>query len=229
MGASDQGCGERMTHYEITATGEWVKKSKPAEIVLAFDPGAERMGWAALGRDGKRFKDSVRCLGSGIFGLPREPNSSNGKTEFQVYRMSLLDFWIETMPELIERYEPTEIVSEIIPAVGGGAFVVATQSHLALCAITTAQVVAKQAGIPVHQIGATTIKKQIGGNGEATKVQVRNGVLALLPELEHRRKEWTKIFEVPDALGVGLTRMGYKAPRTIGRKQRKKEKELNGK
>lgn len=227
MGATDQGCGERMTHYVITETGEWVKQPKPEEIVLAFDPGAERMGWAVLSRDGKRFKSSIRSLASGYFGVARDPNKSNDKTSFQPYRLSLLDFWIETTPELIERYEPTEIVSEIIPAVGGGNFVVATQSHLALCAINTVQVVAKQAGLSVHQVGATTVKKAVGGNGEATKVQVRNGVLTLLPELEYRRKEWTKVFDVSDALAIGLTHMGYKNPRTESRKERKKK--LNGK
>lgn len=218
-----------MTHYSISSTGEWTKNPKPVETVLAFDPGAERMGWAVLARDGKRFKSSIRCLTSGYFGVAREPNSSNTKTDFQPYRLSLLDFWIKTTPELIERYEPDEVVSEIIPAVGGGNFVVATQSHLALCAINTVQVVAKQSGIPVHQVGATTVKKAVGGNGEATKVQVRNGVLTLLPELEYRRTEWTKIFDVSDALAIGLTHMGYKNPRTESRKERKKKKELNGK
>jgi Holliday junction resolvasome RuvABC endonuclease subunit len=198
------------------------------EVVLAFDPGAERCGWCVLTRDGKRFKSSIAHKGSGYFGVAREPNSSNTKTDFQPYRLSLLDFWITKAQELIESYEPTEIVSEIIPAVGGGNFVVATQSHLALCAITTIQVVAMQHGLPVRQVGATSVKKAIGGNGEATKVQVRNGVFKILPEVEDRKKEWTKVFDVSDALAIGLTHMGYKNDRTEGRKERKKKKELNG-
>lgn len=222
MGASDQGCGERVIHYVMKGEYEWHRVQKPEEIILALDPGAERMGWCVLARDGKRFKSSIRCVASGYFGVAREPNNSNTKTDFQPYRLSLLDFWIKTTPELIERYEPNEVVSEIIPAVGGGNFVVATQSHLALCAINTVQVVAKQYGLPVHQVGATTVKKAVGGNGEATKVQVRNGVLTLLPELEYRRKEWTKVFDVSDALAIGLTHMGYKNPRTESRKERKK-------
>lgn len=204
----------------LTATGY-------QERVLALDSGAERMGWAVLSRDGKRFKDSIAHMGSGYFGVAREPNKSSGKkTDFQPYRLSLLDFWIENAPDLIRRYKPTEIVSEIIPAVGGDNFVVATQSHLALCAITTVQVIAKQHGIPVRQVGATSVKKAIGGNSEATKVQVRDGVFKILPELEDRKKEWTKIFDVSDALAIGLTHWGYKNPKTESRKQKKKRKEL---
>lgn len=218
-----------MNHYVLKNVTEWHKVAKPEEVILALDPGAERMGWCVLLRDGKRFKSSIRCVASGFFGVAREPNSSTTKTDFQPYRLSLLDFWIEKAAELIDRYEPTEIVSEIIPAVGGGNFVVATQSHLALCAITTVQVVAKQHGVPVRQIGATSVKKAIGGNGEATKVQVRNGVFLVLPELEDRKKEWTKVFDVSDAVAIGLSHMGYKNPRTEGRKERKKKKETNGK
>lgn len=200
------------------------------ERVLALDSGAERMGWCVLERNDP--KSSVFAKGLGYFGIPREPNKSSGKTEFQKYKLELLDFWKDKTPELLNSYEPDEVVAEIIPAVGGGNFVAATQSHLALCAITTVQVVVKQAGIPVAQLGATTVKKAIGGNGEATKVQVRDGVFLQLPELSDRKKEWTKVFDISDACAIGLTHWGYTNPATEGRKARKKRKELealNGK
>lgn len=191
-----------------------------SERLLAFDSGAERMGWCALERDAKRFKSKPPVAnGLGYFGVPRQPNKSSKKIDFQPYRLSLLDLWIEQAPILFERYEPDEIVSEIIPPVGGGNFVVATQSHLALCAITCVQTVAKQYAIPVRQIGATTVKKYIGGNKEATKVAVRNGVFRIIPDLEDRKKEWTKIFDVSDAVAIGLTHWGYKNP---PREKRKK-------
>lgn len=181
------------------------------ERLLAFDPGAERMGWCALERDGKRFKSKPpEKMGLGHFGVPRKPNeSSDKKTDYQPYRLSLLDLWIEQTPTLLERYEPDEIVSEIVPPVGGGNFVVATQSQLALCAITAIQVIAKQHGIPVHQVGATTVKTRIGGHKKATKVKVRNGVFTVMPELESFKKEWTKMFDVSDAVAIGLTYWGY--------------------
>lgn len=183
-----------------------------SERLLALDPGAERMGWCVLERDGKRFKNKPpEKLALGYFGVPREPNKSSGKkTDFQPYRLSLLDFWNEQTPILLERYEPDEVVSEIIPPVGGGNFVVATQSHLALCAITCVQTIAKQHGIPVYQIGATTVKTKIGGGKKATKVAVRNGVFKLMPKLIDHKKEWTKMFDVSDAVAIGLTHWGYK-------------------
>lgn len=183
-----------------------------SERLLAFDPGAERQGWAVLTRDAKRFKNKPpEYDGMGYFGVPRKVNeSSQKKKDFQPYRLSVIDLWIEQTPILIERYEPDEIVSEIVPPVGGGQFVVATQSHLALCAITTVQTVAKQHGIPVHQIGATTIKARIGGGKKATKVAVRNGVIKLMPSLADFKKEWTKVFEISDAFGAGLAHWGYK-------------------
>lgn len=227
MGSTAERPGERMTEYVLGKDGVGMWIPRQGETVLALDSGAERMGWAILRRDGKRFKSSIRHEASGYFGVPRQPNKSSKKTSFQPYRLSLIDFWIEQTPILFERYEPNEIVSETIPPVGGGNFVVAGQSHLALCAVTTVQVIAKQHGIPVHQIGATSVKKKIGGNSEATKVGVRNGIFKILPELEDRKKEWTKIFDVSDAIAIGLTHWGYQNPTTESRKQKKKR--LNGK
>lgn len=179
------------------------------ERLLSFDPGAERCGWCVMERDSKRKnKSKPEVEGLGYFGIPRKVNDGK-KTDYQPYRLSLLDLWIETTPELIRRYEPDEIVSEIVPPVGSGGFVVATQSQLALCAITAIQVVAKQHGVPVSQIGATTVKTRIGGNKKASKVAVRNGVFKLIPELEDRRKEWTKMFDISDAVAIGLTHWGY--------------------
>lgn len=181
------------------------------ERLLAFDPGAERMGWCALEResDTERLKNKPPLkLGLGHFGIAREVNGS--KTDFQPYRLSLLDFWIKQTPILIERYEPDEIVSEIVPPVGGGNFVVATQSHLALCAITCVQAVAKQHGVPIHQIGATTVKTHIGGSKKSTKVAVRNGVFKVMPDLEEFKKEWVSMFDVSDAVAIGLAWWGYR-------------------
>lgn len=100
-------------------------------------------------------------------------------------------------------------MSEIVPVVGGGNFVAATQSQLAATAVTTFQGIAVDRGYEIKQIGATTIKKKIGGKQKATKVGVRNGVIELLPILVDHKKQWTKIFEEPDALAVGLTDLGY--------------------
>jgi hypothetical protein len=49
-------------------------------------------------------------------------------------------------------------------------------------------------------------------------VQVRNGVIKLLPELEPRKFEWTdskKTMDEPDAIAVGLTQLGYTTLRVL--------------
>lgn len=184
-----------------------------AERLLSFDPGAERMGWCALERDKESGKNKPpEYLGLGHFGLQRKVNGSS--VPYHEYRLKLIDFWISKTPELLNSYRPDAIVSEIVPVVGGGNFVAATQSQLAATAITVVQIVAKQCEIPVVQIGATTVKKRIGGKGKATKVAVRNGVINIMPELEDFRKEWTKMFDVSDAVAVGLAFWGYKSGRS---------------
>ena len=174
-------------------------------VVLAFDPGAERMGYAAMNALPNK---PITRLGYGHLGVTRERNSQNKPEAYHGYRMKLIDFWLKMAPELIQTYKPDIIVNEIVPVVGGGNFVAATQSQLAGTAITVVHAIAKQNGIPVEQIGATTVKANIGGGGKATKVAVRNGVFKLIPELEVHKKEWTKMFDVSDAFAIGLTYLG---------------------
>lgn len=179
------------------------------ERILAFDSGAKRMGWAALEREtSKPVKDKPPIhLGVGHWGVDREVNGK--KLPYQEYRLKLEDYWIAKTPELLV-YRPDAVVCEIVPVVGGGNFVAATQSQLAATAITVVQVIAKQYGIPVYQIGATTVKARIGGGKKATKVKVRDGVIKIMPTLADFKKEWTKVFDVSDAVAIGLAYWGYK-------------------
>lgn len=166
------------------------------------------MGYAVLDLPEKAKSKPPIHVGFGISGLKRLRN--DGKDEpFQKYKLRLIDFWITESERLLNSYEPNVVVNEILPSVGGGNFVVATQSQLAATAITVIQVAARQRDIPIEQVGATSVKARIGGSKKATKVQVRNGVIKIMPEMDRYRKDWVKIFEVPDALGVGLTYGGY--------------------
>lgn len=172
--------------------------------VLAVDPGAIRQGIASLYTEG----DTVHCDGFGVFGLAREDTEGN-KIAYHEYRLKLIQMWLEKSEELLDQYKPEVVVSEIVPVVSSSNFVVATQSQLAATAVTVLQSVAYQHGCQVYQIGATTIKKKIGGHQKATKVGVRNGVIKIMPELQKHKKEWTKVFEAPDAISIGLTHLGY--------------------
>jgi Holliday junction resolvasome RuvABC endonuclease subunit len=147
--------------------------------------------------------------GSTIFGLARGRNGSK-KEPYHQYRLRLISHVTEVAPELLARFRPDRVAAEIVPVVGGGNFIAATQSELARTAVTVIFVVAAQNDVPVVQIGATSIKARIGGKNKATKVAVRNGVLKLLPETERFREEWKTVFDRSDAYGAALAELGLK-------------------
>lgn len=168
--------------------------------VLAYDVGAERMGFACLVGDGETAPVYIE---SGITKVPRN------NMDYQPYKLHLIEQWTYIAPAQFVRYSPDFIVCETMPAIG---FNNATQAELAKAAIITVMAMAMERSIPVFQIAAITVKKQIGGHGKATKVRVRDGVIRLLPELADRKFEWQeskKTMDEPDALGVGLAKLGY--------------------
>lgn len=172
--------------------------------ILAFDPGAKRCGWSVL--EEAESKPAFLYIDSGIAGIVR------GKKEaYQEYRLRLVNYWVIKTETLLTRYEPDHIIAEIVPAVGGGNFVVATQSQLALCVVTTIQAVAVWEGIEFSQVAAGKVKRNIGGVKDASKAKIRNQVLDIFPGLADRRKEWMKTFDEPDAIAIGLHKLGYKA------------------
>lgn len=167
---------------------------------LAYDSGALRMGWAVLEGDGET---APVYIDSGI------QTFAQGKLKFQPYKLKLIEHWTVLAPAMFHRYLPDFVVCETVPAVGFGN---AVQAELAKAAITTVMAMAYERRIPVYQIAAVTVKKQIGGNQRATKVKVRDGVIQLLPELAPRRMEWQdskKTMDEPDALGIDLAKLGY--------------------
>lgn len=170
--------------------------------ILFYDPGAERCGWAVIEGDGST---EPKYIASGILACPRDK-----KEGYQDYKLRLEQVHTLLAPTMFAEYEPDIIGNEIVPAVGGGSFIVATQSELAKSAISVIHAMAFERQYPVKQIGATSIKKMIGGSGSATKVKVRNGVLALFPELAPRKSEWVKVFDEPDAIAGGAATLGYK-------------------
>lgn len=174
--------------------------------VLGIDGGAERLGWAILehGTDGPIYIDS------GLVKMPR------GTTEFQQYRAELEHAYVHALTQpgsvLDQRSEPVDaLVNETVPAVGSYR---GTQMYLVNVAMSNVRALAIERGIPVHQIGATTVHKRLVGKRpkgkKITKVQVRNGVIKLLPELESRKRDWVKHFDEPDAIAVALAFLGYK-------------------
>lgn len=162
--------------------------------VLALDPGAKRMGYALL-EHGPIYQVS------GIIGLER------GNESYHAYRLNLINYFEEWADNFLAVFDPDVVVSELLPVKG---FRDMSQALLAATAITTVQTVAMGRNVVVAQVPAQTVKMAMTGVARATKVKVRNGVVDLLPELEPKRMgSWTKEFDEPDAIAVGLTYLGY--------------------
>jgi Holliday junction resolvasome RuvABC endonuclease subunit len=172
--------------------------------ILAFDPGAKRCGFAVL--EESAAKPTFLYITSGISGIER-----GEKEAYQEYRLRLVEFWVVEAANLLAQYEPDHIIAEIVPAVGGGNFVVATQSQLALCVVTTIQSIAVTQGIEFSQVAAGKVKRNIGGVKDASKIKVRNRVLEVFPDLANRKKDWIKVFDETDAISIALYKLGYKA------------------
>jgi Holliday junction resolvasome RuvABC endonuclease subunit len=176
--------------------------------VLAFDPGAERMGYACVEKP--LLQEAPICHGYAHFGLEQETNGN--KLSFQDYRLALIDYWLGTAEFLLHTYEPEVVVNEIVPPMGGSA-ANQIQRQLATTALTTVQAVCRAYDIPVTQIAASTVKSKIGGKGKATKVAVRNGVLKIAPQLSKAdfvsSRSGKETADTPDALAIAFTYLGY--------------------
>jgi Holliday junction resolvasome RuvABC endonuclease subunit len=165
------------------------------------------MGWAIV-KGGKGLVPEY--IASGVARLPREKVGKKDEP-YQKYRLRVINFMTHTTQLLIDDYDPDYVVNESVPPIGTGAFGGGSmQAQLAAAAAAAAQAVSYHNHLVVEQVAAITIKKNIAGNRDATKVKVRNGVFALLPELAIRKKDWVKEFEEPDAIATGLTDLGYK-------------------
>lgn len=173
--------------------------------VLFFDGGAKRLGWASV----ERTEAGLPAYHiSGILDLDKPEGEA-----FQAYRLRLTEELTNSIPALVELTQPDEIVTETLPPVG---FNNSVQSYLVNVALTVVHVVALQRGLPLSQIGATTIQSRIaiGRKGrKTTKAQVRNGVIQLLPELSDRKSQWVKVFDEPDAIAGALTHLGFRNTR----------------
>lgn len=172
--------------------------------VLSMDPGATRAGWAILGQDAAGYRKGapVSYIASGVTPQPR-----GAKQTFQNYRMELCDHWIDKAAYLIEEYEPTTLVMEIVPSRGAE---IMDQLYLVNVMATTVHVIAFEYGLEVVQVAARSVQAKIARRKpevKLTKPQVRDGVIDRLPELADHFKG-VKVFEESDALAIGLWYLG---------------------
>lgn len=150
----------------------------------------------------------IQYIDSGVMGLTKPDDE-----QWQQYRLRLIRYWANEGPDLLARFNPTHFANETMPVIGVGK--ASAQSVLSNAALAALQTLVTLRGIPIHQVAAVSVKARIGGGKSATKPKVRDGVISLLPELAHRKKDWTKSdkFDEPDAIGVGLVSLGCRIPR----------------
>ena len=163
-----------------------------------MDSGAEKAGWAVL-EDGPLYIDS---------GVERFHRWKD--LPFQEYRLELEDFWVIRTEQLIDKYEPELIVTEIVPSRGAA---ISDQLYLANTQATVVHAIAMSRRILTGQVSAIKPQKYVTKSKakRITKTQVRNGVLETFPQLKDQLKfDWKqKVYERSDALAIGLFVLDY--------------------
>lgn len=138
--------------------------------VLGIDGGMTRLGLGAI----TYGPEEITLITHGLIYHPRDTEMS-----FNDHLNSGIAQIVIQFPRALDLVQPDIIVAETIPAGRLG-----SNDSLVIAAVTTCKVIANQFGIEWHDVAANTVKKQIAGDGRATKVQVRNAVFDLLPKVE---------------------------------------------
>lgn len=187
--------------------------------VLGLDPGAVRLGYGLVERSG----DDYNLIASGIAGLAREDDEA-----FGAYRRRLIEHWINPAHHLpmvseLGNQIPHIVASEKVPAVGSGNFISATQSELVKVAMVAIHVWLTKNSVEWVEIDGSTVKKATFGAAskppkagtkkrrKVTKVDMRNAVFKVFPQLRERTWEEDLLPDEIDGIAVALTALGYKA------------------
>lgn len=157
--------------------------------ILGLDPGAVRLGWAFVDTG-----DPLKLFGSGYL----ETQKYEGEKHSDYLDRLLLGsyaWWMEffSHPHCL----PNAIYCERLPVV-----LKSIQGTSARIAISATRLAAHHCEIPWNEIAASTVKKELTGVGEASKVRVRNAVIEVFPELKPRKYEI--IADESDAIGIGI-------------------------
>jgi Holliday junction resolvasome RuvABC endonuclease subunit len=142
--------------------------------ILGIDPGMVRFGWGSV----TLGLNTVELGLSGMIAHPRDTDAP-----FNQYLDEGIAQITDQFPVILSIVQPTFIVAETVPTGRLG-----SRSELVVAAITSAKVIAHQWGLPWHNMGANTVKKQITDDGNATKARIRNAVIELFPVLGEKHK-----------------------------------------
>ena len=163
--------------------------------IMGIDPGATRCGYSVIqfSFDDEVFSDH-QYIASGVFGLKR-----NDEESYSQYKIRLIKNSADVFQDLFDEHQPELIVFEFLPVTNAGA--AAGQRLLAFVVATCGPLLAELNGVPWVEMSAVSVKKEITGQGSATKAQVKNALLKIIPELEQRKKY---LADETDALAIPI-------------------------
>lgn len=161
-----------------------------------------RLGFAGVAQT----EDNIELITYGLISNPRNPTHKwNEHLNRSIHQVT------DDLPRVLDLIRPDIIVAETVPAGRLG-----SNSELVVASITACKVIAFQFGIPWHDVGANTVKKQMTDDAKASKVKIRNAVFAQFPVVEERhlkikreqKSEGEKMeglpFDVFDAIAISV-------------------------
>lgn len=147
--------------------------------VLGIDPGQKRLGFALVQHNAK---NEIILGESGVVFHDNENNLA-----FNAYLNEGIANLCEQFPQILHRAKPDCIVAEIIPVGRLG-----SNTELNVAAVTVCKVIAWQWGIDWHDIAANSVKKQVTGDGRATKAKVKYCITERFPTLVKQNEDFKK-------------------------------------
>lgn len=158
--------------------------------VLGIDGGMTRLGLGVVDYDDTEYG----LVTHGLIYNPRDPEMAfNDHLNAGILRIS------NDFPRFLDLTRPDVIWAETIPAGRLG-----SNDSLVIAAVTTCKVIAFQFGIEWHDIAASTVKKDLTGDGRATKVLVRDTVFGMFPVVQERHATLKKEQKDHGEKSVGL-------------------------
>lgn len=144
-------------------------------VVLGIDGGMVRLGLGAVKID----QGNIDIVTYGMISNYRDSDE-----KFNVFLNRGITQIADQFPRFLGMVNPDLIASETIPAGKLG-----SSSSQVIAAVTACKVIAFQFGIEWRDIGASTVKKELTGDGKASKTLVRNAVLDLYPSVAQQHKQ----------------------------------------
>lgn len=188
----------RLNRHERRPAGQ--PPEAPAIRALGVDPGLTRTGWALVVADGGRY----RLVEAGLI----EPRSSGGAGNLAG---RLADGYLR-FSAVLELTRPTLVVVEDVFTSPRFPKAALKMAHLrgVLCLAVA------QAGIPLLELTATTVKQRLTGSGHASKEQVQRMVFELTDV-----SGVTAPSDVSDAIGLALAGLHQARASAFGRRARR--------